>query len=128
LRYGARRLPGTRTKEPVIAKRRKQRPTGPPPAHSPKRERDAESPTPKGPKRKPGEPVRPDAGGVLKRAGLIAAGYTLVLIFLLHTGVVVGIAIGLLGFAIMVPMGLLIDRWRYKRQMRTWTASRAGAK
>lgn len=117
-----------RTKELVIAKRRKPRPTGPPPAHSPKAIRDAEKPAPKGPKLKPGEPARPDPAGVLKRAGFIAAGYTLVLIFLLKTGVVLGIAIGLLGFAIMVPMGLLLERWRYKRQLRKWTGSRAGAK
>jgi hypothetical protein len=112
----------------VIAKRRKPRPTGPPPAHSPKRERDASDPAKTGPKRKSGEPVPPAAAGVLKRAGFIAAGYSLVLIFILHLGVALGVAIGLLGFAIMVPMGLLIDRWRYRSQMRKWTGPRAGAK
>lgn len=112
----------------MIAKRRKPRPTGPPPAHSPKRVRDVENPAAKAPKRKPGEPIPPDPAGVLKRAGFIAAGYTLVLILLLKTGAILGIAIGLLGFAIMVPMGLLIERWRYKRQLRKWTDPRAGAK
>jgi hypothetical protein len=118
----------TKTKEPAIAKRRKPRPTGPPPAPSPKRERDAETAVTKGPKLKPGEPAKPAPGGVLKRAGFISAAYVLVLIFILHISIPLGVAIGFLGFAVMVPMGLLIDRWRYRSQMRKWTASRAGTK
>ena len=112
----------------MIAKRRKNRPTGPPPARSPKLEREAVDETKKGPKRKPGEPVPPNPQGVLKRAGFIAAGYVLVLIFILKLNTILAIGVGVIGFGIMVPMGLLIERWRYRAQLRKWTASRAGAK
>lgn len=84
--------------------------------------------TKSGPKRKPGEPVPPAPQGVLKRAGFIAAGYVLVLIFILKLNTILAIGVGVIGFGIMVPMGLLIERWRYRAQMRKWTDSRAGAK
>ncbi len=112
----------------MIAKRRKQRPTGPPPARSPKIEREATEQTKTGPKRKPGEPIPPSPQGVFKRAGLIAAGYVLVLIFLLHLNPIFAIGVGVFGFGVMVAMGLLIERWRYRSQLRKWTGSRAGAK
>jgi hypothetical protein len=112
----------------VIAKRRKNRRTGPPPARSPKAEREAHESVTKGPKRKPGEPIPPSPQGVLKRAGFIAAGYVLVLILILKLNTVLAIGVGVLGFGIMVPMGLLIERWRYRSQMRKWTDSRTGAK
>ena len=57
----------TRAKESEIAKRRKPRPTGPPPARSPKIEREATQESKTGPKRKPGEPIPPSPQGVLKR-------------------------------------------------------------
>jgi len=112
----------------VIAKRRKNRPTGPPPARSPKAQREAAEEVTRGPKRKPGEPVPPSPQGVLKRAGFIAAGYVLVLIFILKITTVLAIGVGVIGFGLMVGMGLLIERWRYRSQMRKWTDSRAGAK
>jgi len=112
----------------VIAKRRKPRPTGPPPARSPKIEREATQESKTGPKRKPGEPIPPSPQGVLKRAGFIAAGYVLVLVFLLHLNVIFAIGIGVIGFGLMLGMGLLIERWRYRSQLRKWMGSRAGAK
>ncbi len=127
-RNAARRSPETTAKEFAIAKRRKPRPTGPPPAKSPKLERDAIAPSKSGPKRKPGEPVPPEPQSVLKRAGFIAAGYVLILIFLLHVSVILAIGIGAIGFGLMVAMGLLIERWRYRSQLRKWTGPRAGAK
>jgi len=72
--------------------------------------------------------VPPAPQGVLKRAGFIAAGYVLILIFLLHVSVILAIGIGAIGFGLMVAMGLLIERWRYRSQLRKWTGPRAGAK
>ena len=112
----------------MIAKRRKPRPTGPPPARSPKADRDATEAAKSGPKRKPGEPVPPSPQSVLKRGGFIAAGYVLVLIFLLHVNTILAIGIGIIGFGLMVAMGLMVERWRYRSQMRKWTGTRAGAK
>ncbi len=112
----------------MIAKRRKPRPTGPPPARSPKAEREVASEAKNGPKRKPGEPVPPSSHGVLKRAGIIAAGYVLVLVFILRINTIFAVGIGLIGFGIMFGMGFLIERWRYRSQMRKWTGSGAGAK
>ena len=49
----------------MIAKRRKPRPTGPPPARSPKAEREVACKAKNGSKRKPGETVPPSSHGVL---------------------------------------------------------------
>jgi hypothetical protein len=65
---------------------------------------------------------------VVKRAGFIAGAYVLVLALLLHLNVILAVAVGLLGLAIMIPMGILIDRWRYRAAVRKWDANRAGAK
>jgi hypothetical protein len=112
----------------VIAKRRKPRPTGPPPARSPKRERDEVAGTTSSAKRKSNEPVPPSAAGVLKRAGFIAGAYVLVLIFILKATVALAVIIGLIGFGFMVGLGLLIERWRYRNALRKWESSRAGGK
>lgn len=119
---------GTTHKEPSIAKRRKPRPTGPPPAKSPKASRaDAPDARAKAAK-KSGEPLAPSLRSVVKRAGFIVGAYVLVLVFLLHVTALLAISMGVLGLAIMIPMGLLLDRWRYRAAMRKWSEGRAGAR
>ncbi|MCB9012316.1 MAG: hypothetical protein H6531_10865 [Actinobacteria bacterium] len=56
------------------------------------------------------------------RAGLIVAVYYLFLVLLLRTDPLPAAAISLLGLAIMLPLGYLIDRWRYRAQLRKWQA------
>ncbi|MCB0874400.1 MAG: hypothetical protein KDC36_13585 [Thermoleophilia bacterium] len=56
------------------------------------------------------------------RAGLIVAIYYLFLVLLLKTDPLASLAISLVGLAIMLPLGYLIDRWRYRSQLRKWQA------
>ncbi len=65
---------------------------------------------------------------MLKRAGFISAAYVLALVLLVHLNVIVAVLVGLLGMGIMVPMGMLLDRFRYRAALRKWEATRAGAK
>ena len=62
------------------------------------------------------------------RAGVISVAYVLALVVLVHLNVVLAVGVGILGLAIMIPMGLLLDRWRYRAALRKWEARRAGAK
>ncbi len=104
-----------------MAKRRKPRPTGPPPARSPKMERVAsgtERPKASGP-RGP-EPRPPSFKGVLLRAVVIAAFYGLFLLVVLKEKPATTLLVALFGFALMVPLGMLFDRMRYRSQMRRW--------
>jgi hypothetical protein len=60
------------------------------------------------------------------RAALIAAVYYLFLVFLLQTEPGVALVVAAFGFALMLPLGYLIDRWRYRSQMKKWEARRTG--
>jgi hypothetical protein len=62
------------------------------------------------------------------RAGVISVAYVVALVVLVHLNVVLAVGVGILGLAIMIPMGLLLDRWRYRAALRKWEARRAGAK
>ena len=128
MRLVARRSLETRYKESAIAKRRKPRPTGPPPSRSPKLDRGEAAGANSPAKRKSGEPAPPSTRSVLKRAGFISAAYVLALVLLVHLNVIVAVLVGLLGMGIMVPMGMLLDRFRYRAALRKWEATRAGAK
>lgn len=104
-----------------MAKRRKPRPTGPPPARSPKMERVAagtERPKASGP-RGP-EPRPPSIKGVLVRAVVIAAIYGLFLLVVLREKPLTSLVVTLFGFALMVPLGMMFDRMRYRSQMKRW--------
>lgn len=76
---------------------------------------------------RPGEPVRPSFRGVIVRAALIAVVYYLFLVFLLRTDPAGAALISGLGFVLMIPLGLLLDRMRYRVQLRKWQGARAPA-
>lgn len=123
--------PPLTTRRPTIAKRKKRRPAGPPPAKSPKLEREQQkgastSGRPQRPRRGSAPPVEPSFRSVAIRAALIAGVYYLFLVFLLQTEPGVALVVAAFGFALMLPLGYLIDRWRYRSQMKKWEARRTG--
>jgi peptidoglycan/LPS O-acetylase OafA/YrhL len=112
-----------------VAKRKRRKSAGPPPAHNPKRaalEASGETPNEKAPKRKPGEPVPPRLKGVLVRAGIVAAIFYLALVTVVGENPGAALIVVLLALAVMIPLGMFFDRWRYKRDLRRWEERRAG--
>lgn len=57
---------------------------------------------------------------MLLRAAIIAGLYYLFLVLLLGESPTVAAAIAAVGFALMIPIGLLLDRGRYRMQMKRW--------
>jgi hypothetical protein len=112
-----------------VAKRKRRKSAGPPPVHNPKRAalEGAGAPSkPAAPKRKPGEPVPPNFKGVLLRAGIVAAIFYPYLIYIVGESPAVAFVISVIAFGLMIPLGILLDRFRYKRQLRRWEEKRAG--
>lgn len=90
---------------------------------SPKLQRIAEgreTPRPAGGRPRPGQPTPPSFKGVLIRAAIIAALYYIFLILLLKESPATALAISGVGLALMIPVGLLLDRARYRMQMKRW--------
>lgn len=114
-----------------MAKQRKRRKgVGPPPAASPRRDAAAAAAaTGKAPaaKRKSGVPVPSSPRGVLLRAGIVAALFFPYLVFAAGEDPIPAFVIAVVAFALMVPLGLFLDRTRYNRQMRKYEAKRAGS-
>ena len=79
---------------------------------------------PAAPKRRPGEPVPPSMRGVLLRAGIVAAIFYPYLVYVVGESAAGALVVSLVAFALMVPLGLFLDRFRYKRQMKRWTEAR----
>ena len=113
-----------------MAKRKKRKGAGPPPVTGPKRPSAAAAQQeaaakPQVQKRKSGEPVPPSFRGVLLRAGIIAALFYPYLIYAAGEEPGPAFLISLVALAFMLPLGLFLDRYRYRRQMRRWEARRA---
>jgi hypothetical protein len=113
-----------------MAKRKKRKSAGPPPVTGPKRPAAAAAAAeaaakPEVTKRRPGEPVPPSFRGVLLRAGIIAALFYPYLIYIAGEETGPALLVTLVAFGLMVPLGLSIDRFRYRRQMRRWEEKRA---
>jgi hypothetical protein len=111
-----------------VAKRKRRKSAGPPPVHNPKRaalEASGEAPQERAPKRKPGEPAPPSVKGVAVRAGIVAALFFPYLVYIVGEEPGPAFLITVLAFGLMLPLGMLIDRFRYKRQMRRWEERRA---
>ena len=111
-----------------MAKRKRRKSAGPPPVpvkRDPGGEAVAASGRPAAPKRKPGEPIPSSFKGVLLRAAIVAAIFYPYLIYVVGESPGPALLISLLAFALMVPLGLLLDRVRYKRQMKRWTERRS---
>lgn len=113
-----------------MAKKKRRRPSaGPPPARSPKRvaESSGDRPAAKSAaaRRRPGEPVPPNVRGVIIRAVLVAVLFFPYLIFVAGESAAGALVVSLIAFALMIPLGLLLDRWRYRLQMRRLARTRA---
>jgi hypothetical protein len=112
-----------------VAKRKRRKSAGPPPVHNPRRAALESAGAPAkaaAPKRKPGEPVPPNFKGVLLRAGIVAAIFYPYLIYIVGESPAVAFVISVIAFGLMIPLGILLDRFRYKRQLRRWEEKRAG--
>ncbi len=110
-----------------MAKRKRRKAAGPPPAHSPRREALSATGTTADarPKRRPGEPVQSGMRSIALRAGIVAAVFYPYLIYVLGESPGVAAVISVLAFGLMLPLGVLIDRFRYRRQMRRYEERRA---
>lgn len=111
-----------------MAKRKKRKGVGPPPAVSPRREAIAAGTTKvKATTGHSREPMPRSPKGVLVRAGLVAAIFYPYLVFFGGESPVVSLVVAVAAFALMVPLGLFLDRVRYNRQMRRYQEKRAGS-
>ncbi len=110
-----------------MAKRKRRKGAGPPPVGVPRRAAAAQAAEAKRPepKRRPGEPLAPSFQGVIIRAAIVSAIFFPYLIYVVDETPVTAGLISLLAFGLMVPLGLVLDRFRYKRQMKRWTEKRA---
>lgn len=113
-----------------MARRKPRKGVGPPPAASPRRAAQAEAGAKAGAKaarRSPGEPIPSSPRGVLVRAGIVAAFFYPYLVFVADEAPGTALVITVIAFALMIPLGLFLDRVRYSRQMRRYTEKRAGS-
>lgn len=117
------------------SKKRRRPNAGPPPTRNPRRDaaaatggegtaKGAERPV----KRRRGEPTPPSFKGVLIRAGIIAALFFPALVYIGKESEGVALIFTAFAFAIMIPFGLLLDRLRYRTEMRRYQRKRAAAK
>ena len=112
-----------------MAKRKKRKSAGPPPAHNPRRaalEASGQAPKAAKPKLKPGEPAPPSMRGVLVRAGIVAAIFYPYLVYVVGSSPGGALVVTIIAFGLMIPLGIFLDRFRYKRQLRKWEEKRAG--
>jgi hypothetical protein len=115
-----------------MAKKKKRKGAGPPPVTGPKRpsavadrEVVASKAAAQGPKRRSGEPVPPSFRGVLLRAGIIAVLFYPYLVYVAGEEPGPALLISLVALALMLPLGIVLDRYRYRRQLRRWEERRA---
>lgn len=114
-----------------MARRKPRKSAGPPPNHGPKRERRAgeggAAPSKQAAqKRKPGEPHPPSFRGVAIRAAIVAALFFPYLIYIADHTIVAALVVTAVAFVLMLPLGMVMDRFRYRRQMAKWNERRGG--
>ena len=110
-----------------MAKRKRRKAAGPPPAHSPRREALDRPGGARGEAQAPAGragAVR-DAGHRAPRAAIVAAIFYPYLIYVVGESPGIALVISILAFGLMLPLGILIDRFRYRRQMRKFEEKRA---
>ena len=78
------------------------------------------------PKRRAGEPIPPSFKGVLIRSVIVAVIFYPVLVYVANESPGAAAAVSLIAFLLMLPFGLLLDRSRYRMQMRRYERARAG--
>jgi hypothetical protein len=62
---------------------------------------------------------------VVIRAAIVAAIFYPYLVYVVDETATAAALVSLLAFGLMVPLGLLLDRFRYSRQMKRWNEKRA---
>ena len=113
-----------------MAKKKKRKSAGPPPVTGPKRPSAAAAAEeaaarPQVQKRKAGEPVPPSFRGVLLRAGIIAVLFYPYMVYAAGATPAAAFLLSVIALAFMIPLGLWLDRFRYRRQLRRWEERRA---
>jgi hypothetical protein len=71
-------------------------------------------------RRGPVKPEPPSFKGLLVRAAIIAAIYFAFLVMILDESLETAGVVAVFGFALMIPLGMLLDRLRYRIQLRRW--------
>jgi hypothetical protein len=113
-----------------MAKRKRRKSAGPPPVPASKKapDKDGAGSAVASVKRKPGEPLPATLRGVLIRAGIVATVFYPYLVYVIDEEPWTALGLTAIAFALMVPLGLFLDRLRYRRQMRRWEERRARPK
>lgn len=111
-----------------MARRKPRKSAGPQPHHNPKRATEgAEGGAAAKPKRRAGEPHPPSFKGVAIRAAIVSALFYPYLIYIVGEGPGPSAVLTLVAFVMMLPLGMFLDRFRYKRQLSRWQQKRGGA-
>lgn len=111
-----------------MARRKRRKNAGPQPHHNPKRAKEAAGSGPqRAPRRRPGEPHPPSFKGVAIRAAIVAALFYPYLVYIAKEDTAPALIVTGLAFVLMLPLGIVMDRFRYKRQMARWQEKRGGA-
>lgn len=109
-----------------MAKRKRRRPkAGPPPAPQRRTPEQAEASDERRGRRQ-GAPDPPSFRSVLIRALLVLALFLVYLLLIAREDAQTSILIAAIAFALMIPLGLALDRLRYRLQLRRWERQRAG--
>lgn len=108
------------------AKRKRRRPNaGPPPTGAAKRAAAAKDAPARAPRLKPGEPIPPSFKGVVVRSLIVAVLFYPVLVYIAGEEQSAAALVSGVAFLLMIPFGLLLDRTRYRVQMRRYGRERA---
>lgn len=110
-----------------MARRKPRKNVGPQPHHNPKRAQQAASGTAPAKRRRPGEPHPPSFKGVAIRAAIVAALFYPYLVYIAKEDTAPALIVSAIAFVMMLPLGILMDRFRYRRQMARWQEKRGGA-
>jgi hypothetical protein len=109
-----------------MAKRKRRRPNaGPPPApqrRTPDKVEESESRR----QQRAGAPAPPSFKSVLIRAGFVLAAFAAYLLFIAKEDPETTALITVIAAALMLPLGVALDRLRYRMQMRRWERRQAG--
>lgn len=109
------------------AKRKRRRPTaGPPPAPQRKTQEEAQKAAADRDRRQ-GAPRPPSFQGVLIRAGIVLAFFLVYLLWIAKETPQTAIFIAGVAGALMIPLGMGLDRLRYRFQLRRWEQQRQQA-
>lgn len=109
-----------------MAKRKRRRPNaGPPPAPQRRTPEKAEESESKRLQRQ-GAPAPPSFRSVLIRAAFVLVAFAAYLWFIAKEDPATILLISLIAAALMLPLGVGLDRLRYRFQMRRWERQRAG--